>query len=101
MDQGWVGNECGPDRRIRHGYDSALPLGQALEAKIGVMEWPCLKQGYGLMDGVISEASGVRRLSGLLIASGFGRRLNLFYKRLAPTGVAPCSFFPSSLPCPA
>ena len=21
IDRGWVGNECGPDRRIRHGYD--------------------------------------------------------------------------------
>ena len=21
MDQGWVGNECRPDRRIGHGYD--------------------------------------------------------------------------------
>ena len=27
MGQGWVGNECGQDRRIGHGYDSALPLG--------------------------------------------------------------------------
>ena len=94
MDQGWVGNECGPDWRIRHGYDSALPLGRALEAEIGVMEWTCLKRGYGLMDGVISEASGVHRLSDLLIASGFGQRLNFFYKRSAPTGVAPCFLFP-------
>ena len=22
MDWGWVGNECGPDRRIGHGYDT-------------------------------------------------------------------------------
>ena len=22
MDRGWVGNECGPDRRIGHGYDT-------------------------------------------------------------------------------
>ena len=22
MDQGWVGNECGPDWRIGHGYDT-------------------------------------------------------------------------------
>ena len=22
MDQGWVRNECGPDRRIGHGYDT-------------------------------------------------------------------------------
>ena len=78
MDRGWVGNECGPDWRIGHGYDSALPLGQALEAKIGVMEWTCLKQGYGLMDGAIGEVSRVHRLSDLLIASGFGRRLNSF-----------------------
>ena len=21
IDRGWVGNECGPDRRIGHGYD--------------------------------------------------------------------------------
>ena len=27
MGRGWVGNKCGPDQRIRHGYDSALPLG--------------------------------------------------------------------------
>ena len=42
MDRGWVGNECGLDRRIGHGYDSALPLGRALEAEIGVMERTCL-----------------------------------------------------------
>ena len=94
MDRGWVGNGCGPNRRIGHGYDSALPLGRALEAEIGVMERTCLKRGYGRMDGVIGEASGVRWLSDLLIASGFGRRLNFFYERLAPTGVAPCFFFP-------
>ena len=94
IDRGWVGNECGLDQRIGHGYDSALPLGRALEAEIGVMEWTCLKWGYGLMDGAISEASRVRWLSGLLITSGFGRRLNFFYKRLVPTGVVPCSFFP-------
>ena len=78
MDWGWVGNECGLDRRIGHGYDSALLLGRALEAEIGVMEWTCLTWGYGLMDGVISEASGVHRLSGLLITSGFSQRLNFF-----------------------
>ena len=72
IDQGWVGNECGPDRRIRHGYDSALLLGQALEAEIGVMERTCLKREYGLMDGAIGKVSGVRRLSDLLITSGFG-----------------------------
>ena len=94
MDRGWVRNGCGPNLRIRHGYDSALPLGRALEAEIGVMEQICLKRGYGLMDGAIGEASRVRRLSDLLIASGFGRRLNFFYKRSAPTGVAPCFFFP-------
>ena len=94
MDRGRVGNECRLDRRIGHGYDSALPLGRALEAEIGVMERTCLKRGYGLMDGAIGEASGVCRLSDLLIASGFGRRLNFFYKRSAPTGVAPCFFFP-------
>ena len=93
MGQGWVRNKCGPDRRIGHGYDSALPLGRALEAEIGVMERTCLKRGYGLMDGAIGEVSGVCRLSDLLIASGFGRRLNFFYKRSAPTGVAPCFFF--------
>ena len=63
MGQGWVRNKCGPDRRIGHGYDSALPLGQALEAEIGVMERTCLKREYGLMDGAIDEASGVHRLS--------------------------------------
>ena len=21
IDRGWVGNECGPDRRVGHGYD--------------------------------------------------------------------------------
>ena len=94
IDQGWVGNECGPGRRIGHGYDSALPLGRALKAEIGVMERTCLKRGYGLMDGVIGEASRVRRLSDLLIALGFGRRLNFFYKRSVPTGVVPCFFFP-------
>ena len=57
------------------------------------MEWTCLKQGYGLMDGAIGEVSRVHRLSVLLIISGFSQRLNFFYKRLAPTGVAPCSFF--------
>ena len=94
MDRGWVGNECGPDRRVGHGYDSALLLGRALEAEIGVMERTCLKRGYGLMDGAIGEASGVRQLSDLLIALGFSRRLNYFYKRSAPTRVAPCFFFP-------
>ena len=24
MDQGWVGNECGQDQRIGHGYDTKL-----------------------------------------------------------------------------
>ena len=94
MDRGWVGNECGTDRRIGHRYDSAPLLGRALEAKIGVMERTCLKWKYGLMDGAIGKASGVHQLSVLLIISGFGQRLNFFYKRLAPTGVAPCSFFP-------
>ena len=94
MDWGWVRNECRPDWRIGDGYDSALPLGQALEAEIGVMEQTCLKREYGLMDGAISEASRVRQLSDLLIASGFGRRLKFFYKRLVPTRVAPCFFFP-------
>ena len=27
LDQGWVGNEGGPDQGIGHGYDSTLPLG--------------------------------------------------------------------------
>ena len=45
MDRGWVGNGCGLNRRIGHGYDSALPLGRALEAEIGVMERTCLKRG--------------------------------------------------------
>ena len=67
MDQGWVGNKCRAGQRIGHGYDSALPLGQALKAKVGVMEQTCLKWGYGLMDGVIGEASGVHWLSVLLI----------------------------------
>ena len=26
MDRGWVGNECGPDRRIGHGYDRGEDL---------------------------------------------------------------------------
>ena len=94
MDQDWVRNKGGPDRRIVHGYDSALLLGRALKAKIGVMWWTCLKWGYGLMGGVIGEVSGVHWLSVLLIALGFSQRLNFFYKRLVPTGVAPCSFFP-------
>ena len=93
LDRGWVRNEGGPDWRIGHGYDSALPLGQALEAKTGAMERTCLKWGYGLMDGAIGKASGVRQLSVLLIISGFSQRLNFFYKWLAPTGVVPCSFF--------
>ena len=96
MDWGWVGNEGGPDRRIGHEYDSALLLGQALEAKIGVMEWTCLKQEYGLMDGMISGVSRVHRLSVLLITLGFSWRLNFLYKRLAPTGAVPCSLFPTS-----
>ena len=49
------------------------------------------------MDGVIGEVSRVRRLSVLLIALGFSQRLNFFYKRLVPTGVAPCSSFPTSI----
>ena len=57
------------------------------------MERTCLKRGYGLMDGAIGKVSGVHRLSVLLIVSEFSRRLNcFFYKRLAATGVAPCSF---------
>ena len=63
MDRGWVGNGCGPNWRIGHGYDSALPLGRALEAEIGVMERTCLKRGYGLVRGASGEASEVRRLS--------------------------------------
>ena len=96
LDWGWVGNEGGLDWRIGHGYDSALPLGQALKAEIGVMEHTCLKQGYGLMDGTISEVSGVHRLSVLLIALEFSQTLNFLYKRLASTRVAPCSLFHTS-----
>ena len=59
-----------------------------------MVERTCLKQGYGLMGGAIGEVSGVRQLSVLLITSGFSLRLNFFYKRLVPTRVAPCSFFP-------
>ena len=70
MDQGWVRNECGLDWRIGH--------------------------GYGLMDGVIGKARGVCQLSVLLIASGFGQRLNFPYERLVPTGVVPCSLFSTS-----
>ena len=92
MERSWVGKECGTDRRIGHGYDSALPLGPALKAKIGVMEQTRLKWGYGLMDVVIGEASGVRQLSVLLIVS---ETELFFYKRLAPTGVVPCSFLPT------
>ena len=76
LDQCWVGNEGRLDWRIGHGYDSALLLGQALEAEIGVMEWTCLKREYGLMDGMIGKASGVHRLSVLLITLEFSWRLN-------------------------
>ena len=57
------------------------------------MERTCLKRGYGLMDGVIGEASGVRRLSDLLIASGFGRRLNFSIRGRRPPGLRLVSSF--------
>ena len=84
MDRGWVGNRCRPNQRIGHGYDSALPLGQALEAKIGVMERTCLKWGYGLMDGVIGEASGVRRLSGFATTSSTLKHLLVAVNTINP-----------------
>ena len=33
MDQGWVGNECGLDQRIGHGYDTPTRCIQKAESQ--------------------------------------------------------------------
>ena len=32
MDRGWVRNRCGPNQRIRHGYDRVFPDKPPVEA---------------------------------------------------------------------
>ena len=42
IDWGWVGNECGPDRRIGHGYDRSLGKYSWTEAMRAAMCLRCM-----------------------------------------------------------